>query len=282
MISVPIAVCAGNFGFQLDLFWHQHQKIYGVHAWRKALALVVDKNEPHEKSHTVLPWAINMPYSMVKSCFDFLNLEQIQDRLIVPVNIQVALIQVLDKFDDDEVIELLDCDMFHLKPHPKIEIRDEVVVSDVYENWHLKSLTDHKHVINPFLVKDHGAYNGGFVPIIAKAKTFKKIAISWLQAHKQVFQNTESNELKWWAGMYALQVACANHHVHMRHEDLVYIPGFNEYKPQHYISHYSCDTRFNKKLIKNINDVKTESFLENDFYRAVKEWFELRKQHGPL
>lgn len=280
MISIPIAVCAGNFGLQLDLFWYQHKKIYGVQAWRKALALVVNKNEPHEEAHKVLPWDINLPHSLVVSCFEFLNLEQIYDRLIVPINIQVALIQALKDFDDEEVIELLDCDMFHLKRHPKLDVKDEVIVSNIYEGWHLKSLTEHKHLVEPLLIKEHGPYNGGFVPIIAKAKTFKKIAITWLQAHKQIFQSTESKDFRWWAGMYALQVACANHRVHMRHEDLVYVPGFNNYKPSHYISHYSCDTRFNKKIIKSIEDIKTDNFLENDFYWAVKDWLESRKRHG--
>jgi hypothetical protein len=280
MVSIPIAVCAGNFGLQLDLFWHQHQKVYGVGAWRKAVALVVDKNAPDETSHKALPWRLNLPHVIVKSCFDFLNIEQIYDRLIVPLNIQSALIQTIGQFDDDEIIELLDCDMCHLKKHPHLNIKDEVVVSNVYESWHLKSLSEHKHLIEPLLTKHHGAYNGGFVPIIAKAKTFKKILITWLQAHKQIFQSTSSKDFKWWAGMYALQVACANHQVVMRHEDVVYVPGFNEYKSWHYISHYSCDSRFNKKIIKSVDDVDFSQFLENDFYRAVKSWVNMRKENG--
>lgn len=280
MISMPVAVCAGNFWMQLDLFWYQHKKIYGFNASRKALALVINKNQPADPKHIKLPWNIDVPYVMADSCFDFLNIEKIEERTIVPLNIQAGLIQVLQDFEDDEVIELLDCDMFHLKKHPQLNVKDELVVSDVYENWHLKSLTDHKWVIDPFLSQAHGKYNGGFVPIIGKAKTFKKIAIDWFQLHKKIFLSTTSSDYRWWAGMYALQVACANNHVKMRNEDLVYIPGYNQLQPWHYISHYSCDTRFNKKIIKSLDDVNTDKFEDNEFYQAVTEWFQIRKTDG--
>lgn len=282
MISVPIAVCAGNFWMQLDLFWHQHKKVYGYNAHRKALALVVNKNIWSDPEHEKLPWDIDVPYTMVKSCFDYLNVENIKDQLIVPLNIQTSLLQVINSFDDDEVIELLDCDMFHMKPAPKIEVKDEIVVSDVYETWHLKSLTDHKWVIDPFLSQSHGKYNGGFVPIIGRAKTFKKIIIDWMQLHKRIFLSTDSKDYKWWSGMYALQVACANHRIYMRNEDFVYIPGYNQIKPWHYISHYSCDTKFNKKIIKQIDDVNTERFEDNAFYNAVKEWFHIKVGNGHI
>jgi hypothetical protein len=279
---MPVAVCAGNFWMQLDLFWHQHKKIYGFNCHRKALALVVNKNQPSEQAHKKLPWNIDVPHAMVDSCFDFLNFEQLSDRMIVPLNIQAGLLQVLNNFEDDEVIELLDCDMFHLKAHPKLEIQDELVVSDVYEAWHLKSLTDNKWLIDPYLSQTHGKYNGGFVPIIGKAKTFKKIGVDWFQIHKKLYLSTSSNDFKWWAGMYALQVACANNHVRMRNEDLVYIPGYNKLQPWHYISHYSCDTKFNKKVIKQLSDIKTENFDNNEFYTAVAEWFRIRMANGHI
>ena len=75
MISMPVAVCAGNFWMQLDLFWYQHKKIYGFNAHRKALALVINKNQPNDTKHTKLPWDIDVPYAMTDSCFDFLNIE---------------------------------------------------------------------------------------------------------------------------------------------------------------------------------------------------------------
>jgi hypothetical protein len=278
MISMPIAVCAGNFWLQLDLFWFQHKKIYGYNATRKALALIVNKNYPTDIKQEKLPWDIDVPYAMVDSCFEFLNFEKLEDTTLVPLNIQSALIQVLNNFDDDEVIEVLDCDMFYLKKHPELNVKDEIIVSDVYENWHLKSLTNHKWVIDPFLSQNHGKYNGGFVPIIGKAKTFKKIAVDWLQLHKKIFQSTTSPDFKWWSGMYSLQVACANNHVEMRNEDLVYCPGYNELKPWHYISHYCCDTKFNKKIIWKIDDVSTEKFDDNVFYNAVVDWLKARKQ----
>ena len=131
MISMPVAVCAGNFWLQLDLFWYHHKKIYGFNAHRKALALVINKNQPNEPKHTKLPWDIDVPHVMTNSCFDFLNLENIEDRTIVPLNIQTGLLQVLSNFDDEEIIELLDCDMFHMKKHPQLNIKDELVVSDV-------------------------------------------------------------------------------------------------------------------------------------------------------
>ena len=68
----------------------------------------------------------------------------------------------------------------------------------------------------------------------------------------------------------------------MRNEDLVYIPGYNQLQPWHYISHYSCDTKFNKKIIKQLDDVKLDKFEDNVFYHAVAEWFHARKTNGHI
>jgi len=190
--------------------------------------------------------------------------------MCLPINIQVGLNQIIDTFDDEQVIEVLDCDMFHLKPHPELAVQDhELIVVDIYEDWHLRSLSDHRDVIAPFFKNDGNYYNGGFVPIIGKAKTFKKLLPAWIEIHKQIVDAQSDNNLQWWAGMYSLQAACENNAVLMRAMDLCYVPGINALSDDHYIAHYSVDGRFNKKIWPSID---VSAFEDNHFYSRVLEW----------
>jgi hypothetical protein len=180
-------------------------------------------------------------------------------------------LQVLHTFDDEQTIELLDCDLFHFKPHPEISVQDdELYVSDIYERWHLKSLSDHRNVIEKYFENGGDYYNGGFVPIIGKVRTFKKIIGDWITIHWDILKCDWSENIKWWAGMYALQAACEKARVKMIAKDYCYIPGVYDLSPDHYIAHYCCDgQRFNKKAFPNI-EIKT--FEDNEFYRRLLKW----------
>jgi hypothetical protein len=270
MISVPIAVHNDNFKWQLDLFWHTHKQIYGDTAYDKFIAAVIKRNFPHEQKVEVLEWEFDVPHVMCESVFDMLGDIDPSDGMYLPLNIQIGLLQLLPKLDDDKIIEVLDCDMFHIRPHPDIFVRhDELIVDDIYEPWHLKSLSEHRSVIEMYFENGGRFYNGGFVPIIGTVKTLKRIMFEWISVHRHILTRALPEKLRWWAGMYALQVACEKKQVRMRAENYCYIPGINELEPSHYIAHYSCDERFDKKRYPKI-DVAT--FEDNIFYNRLQSW----------
>lgn len=269
MISVPIAVNNDYFRMQLELFWFNHQATYGEHAARqKLLAVMVKRNTLSDQRRDVCEWAADIPHLMVEAYFDIRN--DLMDFAYLPINIQLGLSQVIGAFDDEQIIEVLDCDMFHLKPHPDLPVEDDaLIVVDIYEEWHLKSLTDYKHVIAPYFKNGGNYYNGGFVPIIGKAKTFKKLLPDWIEIHKWIVDAQPDGNLQWWAGMYSLQAACENHAIRMEAMDLCYVPGANALSDDHYIAHYSVDEKFNKKAWPVID---ISSFENNHFYNRVLEW----------
>jgi hypothetical protein len=55
----------------------------------------------------------------------------------------------------------------------------------------------------------------------------------------------------------------------MRAMDLCYVPGINALNDDHYIAHYSVDSKFNKSTWPEID---VSSFEENEFYTRVLEW----------
>jgi hypothetical protein len=277
MISIPIAVYNGLFEWQLDLFWKQHKKVYGNDAYKKTLAVIIERNKMVEKKNSDFNWNIDVPKKICLAHFDYVP-ESKKD-FFMPLNIQVGLLQVIDMFDDEEVIELLDCDMFHIKPFNEEKINDdEFFVSTIYEEWHLKSLSSNKHIVEKYLVDGHGFYNGGFVPIIGKAKTFKKILNEWVDLHIKMVNDhlgAEFELTRWWCGMYSFQAACANNNIKMIDRDWVYIPPANNLTENHYICHYSCDKFFSKKKFPKTNP---EYYPKNAYYDAVKDWFNTWKK----
>ena len=271
MISIPIAVNNRNFRMQLELFWFNHQATYGEHAAREKLcAVIVKRNTVAEQRKDICEWAVDIPHVMVEAYFDIRK--DLTTFMLLPINIQLGLNQVIAAFDDEQIIELLDCDMFHLRPHPDLPVEDnELIVADIYEDWHLKSLTEHKDVIAPFFKNEGNYYNGGFVPIIGKVKTFKRILPDWIELHERIVLAQTDMDLQWWAGMYALQAACENNAVWMRAMDLCYVPSINALNDDHYIAHYSVDHKFDKKHWPAID---VSSFEDNEFYSRVLEWMQ--------
>jgi len=270
MLTVPVAVHNDYFKWQLDLFWHTHKQIYGDMAYDKFLAIVIKRNFLHEQKVDEMQWGMDVPHMMCESVFDVLGDIDPDDGMYLPLNIQIGLLQLLPKLNDDEVIEVLDCDMLHIRPHPDIFVRhDELLVDDVYEPWHLKSLSEHRSVIEMYFENGGRFYNGGFVPIIGTVKTFKRIMFEWISVHRHILTRDLPEKVRWWAGMYALQVACEKKKVRMRAEDYCYAPGVNDLSPSHYIAHYSCDARFDKKSYPKI-DVST--FEDNVFYNRLRSW----------
>ena len=269
MISIPTAVYNNTFKWQLNLFWFNHKIVYGDMAASKTAPVLVKRNYIRDKKMDNFDWHIDVPVRICESYFDyFIGLDK---EKYLPINIQTGLYQIINTLDDNEIIELLDCDMFHLKPAPITDIPDdELHVSTIYEDWHLFSLTKNSNVINKFTGGNKNYYNGGFVPIIGKVKTFKKLLLDWIFFHKNIVDNsTEGSVTSWWAGMYSLQAACEVNKVKMVSKDYCYVPNVNHLNDDHYIAHYSCDPIFNKHNIKNID---VNKFKDNLFYDRVKQW----------
>ena len=269
MISVPVAVNTPLFQWQLDLFWFNHLDVYGNEAYQKALAIIIKRNHSSSPTINQFPWHQDIPNQLCESFFDY-NLGIKEDGILLPLNIQVGLIQTISKFKDDDVIELLDCDMFHLKKHPNLSVgKNELIVSDIYEKWHLKSLSGNKRIIGNYTGNKTNYYNGGFVPIIGRAETFKKILLDWIWFHKDIATKEVDTNIRWWAGMYALQAACEYNSVKMNSMNILYVPGINELERSHYIVHYSVDTLFDKKRFPNIDVSK---FKDNVYYDKIRSW----------
>lgn len=273
MISIPVATHCDLFEWQLDLFWFCHRQIYGQDASSKARAIVIKRNDPYvAKSHR-LDWNVDIPHAMCEAFFDIPIMEF--SRVALPINIQVGLAQILPRMDDRILIEVIDCDMIHFRRHPIPRINDnELIVSTIYEDWHLHSRTGNRHVIERYFENGGEFYNGGFVPIIGKVSTFKKILYEWIAVHIDILRRPLSSALHWWAGMFALQAACEKARINMINEDFCYIPGANQLSPGHYIGHYSVDKIFDKQLFPHIDLQKFD--LSNPFYGIIKGWSEAR------
>jgi hypothetical protein len=279
IISIPVAVHNNWFKNQLDLFWYHHKKIYGDNAYNMVHAIILKRNNIHDKKIEKLEWDIDIPHTMCDAYFDYD--EQYKDLPLTQTNIQFGLKQIINKFKDDDVIEILDCDMFHMKKRPVLDVKDNnVYVATDYENWHLKSKTDNKHIIGMYLHNVGGNYNGGFVPIICNIRTLKKIMYEWIAVNVDIVKRKYSNEIIWWSSMYALSAACEKANVNMIEYNKCYIHKINELTDDKYICHYSVDDMYiNKKDIKKMLSLETyeRCKLSNNIYANLyAEWLKTK------
>ena len=277
MISIPVAVYDPLFEWQLDLFWHNHKRIYGVDARSRAHAIIINRNHPNHTKDFGYGWKADIPYTLCDAYFEYLSkLYDVEwNYWHVPLNIQAGLKQIIDRYHDDQVLELLDCDMFYLKPSPALDVKhNHFYVETTYEAWHLKSMTENKIIIDQ-LIGDNKIeyYNGGFVPIIGTAKTFKEILDTWIYFHFSIFKLLKTHDLRiWWAGMYSFQAACEVHQVKMVENNLCYLPPANFLESKHYIAHYAVDFKHVDK--RRFPKLQPELFPQNPFYRIFKKWFD--------
>lgn len=270
MISIPIAVHDPYFEWQLDLFWAQHKNLYGDNAYKKAFAVIVKQNFPSDPNIKSINWDTDIPHQLCKPFFRFCH-KLPESILNTPLNIQLGLRQILHRFKDDDILEVLDCDMFHMRQHPVISIpHGELLVCDLYEKWHLRSLTENKFVIKKYVGDYPQYYNGGFVPIVGTAKTFKLLLQDWINIHLKILKKHPGNNLfLWWAGMFALNASCELNNVKMIAQDHCYIPSVNQLNDSHYVCHYSVDNLFKKREYPNLN---FEDFPDSLFYNLIKTW----------
>lgn len=268
MISIPIAPHIDGYKWQIELFWYNHKIIYGGDAYDKAYAVIIKRNRPQENKSISLSWDLDIPHQMCESYFDLMGVG-LYYNIVQPLNAQTGLCQILSRFSDDQVIELLDPDMFHIRRHPVFDVGDdELLVDDFYESWHLKSLTSNRYIIEQYFLHGGAFYNGGFLPLIGRVSTFKRIMTDWIRVHLEILRQYDG-DIGWWANMYALQAACERNKVKMVAKDVCYFPGVNSLKQEHYVVHYSCDEKFRKYDYPNIDVTK---FPDDIFYNRLIRW----------
>jgi hypothetical protein len=277
-VTVPIAAHDVKFHWQLDLFWYAHKRVYGKQAYSKAHAILVDRNDPKHPRVGAFPWRMDVPNTVCPSIYDYPEYSQISPMwrgFAQPLNIQVGLRKLLETMDDNTIIELIDCDMFHFRPKPEMDVPTNVFyVADVYEAWHLHSLGQRKHAIEKYFQNQGKHYNGGFVPIIGRASTFKRIMSDWVSIHVDIMNQSFTNSsYYWWAGMYAFQATCERQQIDMIAQDSCYISDVYPMTDSQYIGHYCVDKRFNKRTFPKI-DPKT--FEDNPFYEVINAWLKER------
>lgn len=272
--TISINVNQKRFLWHLDLMWFAHKEIYGSSAKDKFLSALVSHNYKQDIVHDHILCDTDAPYKICKPYFYdpviSSSLEKVIEGLCVPLNIQTALRDVVYNLSDNQLIEVVDHDMLHIKHHPNFDIREnELIVCDLYEKWHLHSTTEHKHIIQKYTTNSN-IHNGGFVPVIGLASTFKRILSDWINIHVDILNDQYSNQLiYWWAGMYSLNAACAKNNVKMISQDICYIPGLNSLNNNHYMVHYSIDSIFNKKTYPKIDLTK---FPNNTYYNLLQRW----------
>ncbi len=142
---------------------------------------------------------------------------------------------------------------------------------NAYERWHLRSLTKNRHVIAQYFDNGGGYYNGGFVPIIGKAKTFGMLLPDWIAIHIDILLKPYPHPIHWWAGMFALQAACQRCKIRMIAQDCCYIHGVTKLSEEQHIGHYSSPSDpFNKFAYPNVDRRRLDR--RNLFYATIHKW----------
>jgi hypothetical protein len=269
VISIPVAVNNPLFRWQAEFWWWSQLRTYAAEAAARSHLIVIDRNfagdTPLDSS-----WYAGIPHS--EAIGVWAEPPTGHAGLALPLNIQVGLRQVLvtSLFGDDAFLEVMDCDMFHFRPAPAISVGpDEVHVCTLYEAWHLHSLTAHRPVIQPYLRPGGMPYNGGFVPIVGRAGTFRRLLPDWEAIHRDILGKSLAPSLHWWGAMYALQAACHRQGVAMIPRDTCYIPPINEVAPGHYVGHYSVDPRMPKGRLPRVD---LGNAPDNAYYRRIREY----------
>lgn len=264
IISLPTAVNTRQFEWEVSL-WDYGLKRHGA----KGVALLVDRNLPADARRDD-KWIEVYPHLRVSGVAD----RHPRARTVwVPLNIQYALQQFLEvsPYADTQLLEVIDCDVVQIGPYVATDPgNDALIACDLYEDWHLHSRTSNQRVIAPYFEHGGGFYNGGFVPIVLRQGVLRKILPEWIACHIDMLQRDGMGvDLKWWAGMYALQAACEKNRIQMLDHGSTYIPGLMQYQPHHSHAHYCIDGVFDKHRYPGLS---WASFPSNPFYELVRAW----------
>ena len=273
MIHIPVAVPNKAFKWQISLFEFAMRWVYGEKAMSKALIAICDRND-HNKVWKNVDWNIGLPYKLVPGIHKALR-DIDRHNYFSAGNVFFALRDILPTLLDDDIVCLQDADIIPLRPYDgPIPQENQIFTCNRYEDWHMLSTKPSKKnfdVIEPHLKHDDYRYmEGGFVPIIARVSTFKKIIDDVISTTIKIVREQQDNERGWWCQMYAFNTAVHNHKLEEICLDLTYFPGLGGWRGDYAFAHYSCDPKFKKSDFPRIN---YKAFPDNDgFYSLVLEW----------
>lgn len=272
MISIPCAVPAEPFKRQISFFQYQHNHVYGSLAKEKAIIPIVRYNHYGEKPIESIDWDFSLPYKIVNSVHDFVDGTETG---YLPINVFTAAKQIIENLPDEEVVEIIDADLVHLRPYPEIYDNigyDLVIADNIYEDWHMhisKPSGSNRGIINKYLTHNENLYmNGGF-NVIGRVKTIKLLMDDIIKYSSLITKEHLGTNHSWWCAMYGLNISCHNNRVKMVNGNNCYYPSVNNLEENHYIAHYSVDGIFNKHKMPNLN---ISNFPNNLFYNQAKKW----------
>jgi hypothetical protein len=274
MITIPVAAPNKLFQWQSSLFQYAQKKVYGIQSTLNSKLLIVDRNS-HGSIVKEVDWNINIPYKIVDGIHSVL-LETDNHSYFSAGNLFFAINQIISDLNEEEFLCIVDCDVIPLKKYDSIlPGEEEVVTCNLYEDWHMFMENPSKknfYVVQPYL--KHGDYeymDGGFVPVIIKIKTLKKIINEVIDLSILIARNYLESPFGWWMQMWAFQIACHNNRIKCISQDNTYFPNVNEFnRENHHFAHYSCDPLFKKSSFPNHN---IADFPDNDFYNLIREWY---------
>lgn len=272
MISIPCVVPAEAFRKQISFFEFQHKKVYGGNAANKTIIPIVKYNHFGDTPVDDVNWGITLPYKMVDSVFKFVRGKE---QGYLPINVFTAAKQIIEDLPDEEVVEIIDADLVHLKPYPTEYDSmpyDVVIADNIYENWHMhisNSNGANRKIIDKYLTHADNMYiNGGF-NVIGRVKTIKLLMDDIIKYSSLITKEHLGTNHSWWCAMYGLNIACHNNRIKMINANNCYYPSVNNLEDRHYIAHYSVDPIFNKHKMPNLD---ISNFPNNLFYNQAKKW----------
>ena len=272
MITVPVAVAVEYFKPQILFFQYQHLEVYGDDAKNKTIIPIIKYNHFGENKVEDVDWNMKLPYKMVDSVYDYIKSNK---QWHIPINVFTAAKQIIEDLPDEEVVEIIDADLVHLKKYPSSydHMDYNIVIADAtYEDWHMHIANvngQNRKVVSEYINHNEEGYmNGGF-NVIGRVKTIKGIIDDVILYSKLVTEKEKGNQHSWWCAMHGLNIACHNNKIKMIGGGNCYYPNVNALKEQHYLAHYSCDPVFDKHKILNL-DINT--FPDNLFYNQAKKW----------
>lgn len=271
LVTLPSTSIAPQFRYQLSFFEYCHKLVYGDKVNQKCFIPISNRNNRGQEKIQSLDWNITLPHRFVDTVFDYCDYKSPQ---INVCGVFYNAKMVLDLFDDNQVVEVQDVDIVHLRPYdgPLPEGR-QIIVDNTYENWHMhigSPNAKNAHIIKPYLKHQDKWYpNGGFNAIV-RVGLLKEIIDEVIDVSLEITEKYHGDPLNWWSQMFSLNVACHNNKIDMIGVNNTYYPNVNKLDlTKHHQAHYSVDPIFNKRTLPKV-DIKT--FPNNLFYNLAKVW----------
>lgn len=269
---IPVSIVDGKFKWMANFWAYMQKRVYGTQALENSLLTVVKQNRLTDPTYTNIDWDLKgIPYRMVDGIWKYVDSENPN---CIVINVFSAVKQVVDDYADTDIICITDMDVIPMRPYDgRLPTEGEAICYDGYEDWHMfianKEKQNYNRIKKYLIHEEQGYMNGGFVPIIIRVSTFKKIVDDVISIAEQIIESDETQDWRWWSCMTAFSIACHNHKVRMIDADNTYVPNFNQLKPNHLFTHYSVDPIFHKHTFPNHN---IKEYPNNGFYNFVKDW----------